>query len=658
MTTNFSIISGLTVPSNYTWDSGTPLSTFAFEKAFLTTLLNTNTTLLSTNTYKLASTIPLSDNENNYIVSVGGVIQPPNTYTINATNKTLQFLITNSVSAQNIQINVVQLFNPFLPSEYISSLKTWVSSAPFQTRSFYLPGTTSLSADSKYYIVSIDGILQSTESYTINTSNQTVNFSSPVPDNTILLVTYLPKLNAPANWNYELTSPTAFLSLAGDPNYKITQNSDFIVNVGGVFQPTSSYVHDVARRRLAFYDTLPVNVPIYILQTSIPDAIDETLYATSGQTWIKANATTSYISGYAPGLKVVFDNNSTANNPPTNSIDNDINYNWNFGDYYNDSGNLVSLSCTTPIEHIFIMPGKYSVSLTQTQTITVSTIQAIITPLDRCLQKYCKYWIWEKLACSNLANRVTWEQAKTNNVFQKRWFYEPSEYLCNFNTTLSTSTNTQTSTKQYIVEVKEILPTAQLHCETRPYTGIYDLTVRLSPLATKTGSFPIDRIDWDLGDGTPIKTVVRQGSNSTDPELVNTRSYVDDPLCPRNFDIVHTYSRDINIYPVFYPSITAYSGNTGSYSSCSTTIGPIYLPTLSANEIKFLKSKNNSSGVLYSIQCNNTCSFVTNTSSSQNNIFPTIPTRPSNSLQDSYNLPVLYSGNNGTTYQIYTVQGC
>ena len=148
MTTNFSIISGLTVPSNYTWDSGTPLSTFAFEKAFLTTLLNTNTTLLSTNTYKLASTIPLSDNENNYIVSVGGVIQPPNTYTINATNKTLQFLITNSVSAQNIQINVVQLFNPFLPSEYISSLKTWVSSAPFQTRSFYLPGTTSLSADS------------------------------------------------------------------------------------------------------------------------------------------------------------------------------------------------------------------------------------------------------------------------------------------------------------------------------------------------------------------------------------------------------------------------------------------------------------------------------------------------------------------------------
>lgn len=409
----------------------------------------------------------------------------------------------------------------------------------------------------------------------------------------------------------------------------------------------------------------------------------------------QAYSTASYISGYAPGLKVVFDNNSASDDTPTNSTAY-IDYSWNFGDNYNDGSNNVSLSCPAPVQHIYLMPGRYTVTLTHTQAFT----QTVVDPspnlcrdkydinwywdnlqcsqLDAktwdqtlcnatyakwwdlelaCFQKYCRQWSWEQLKCGN-SSQTKWEETQTGGVTEKRWQYEANDTVCSTPSDYQTTTDSQqqVTTKQFIVEVKEIMPVAGMYSVTRPITGISPHTVQLTPRTTKCGSFPIDRIDWDFGDGSPIKTVVRYGGNTTDTELVNNEIYSADVLDPRNFDVIHTYNRSADTYPVYYPSLTAYSANTGSSDSCSITIGPIDLPDANS-QIDIIKIKNTLEGALYTISYDNKCTFVTNVTGVKNIAQPAY-TVPQNNLRDSYGQIVIYFGNNGGTYPPYTPPTC
>lgn len=402
-----------------------------------------------------------------------------------------------------------------------------------------------------------------------------------------------------------------------------------------------------------------------------------------------AYSTQNYISGYAPALKVLFKNSSISDDISIFNISY-LDYTWNFGDYYNDAGNIVSLSCNNPVEHIFIMPGKYTVSLTQTETIQETVVDA---PPDlclnkynlnwywdnlncsqvdaktwndtqcgaayakwwdsesSCLQKYCKKWSWNKLVSTEIDNNIKWEETINGAQYQKRWFYEANDTVCSIADVITTTNaNQQTTTKQYIVEVLELSPVAALHCVTQPLTGVSPYTVQLSPRATKTGSFPIDRIDWDFGDGSPIKTVVRQGNNFNDSELIYNGVYTADSLDPRNFDVVHTYTRDLNVYFSFYPSITAYSSNTGTSDACSTLVGPILLPNVGINSLNFIKTKSALDGVLYTAVYDNTCTFFATVTGVREVDSFTTYTYPINRLQNSAGLPILTDGNNGKNY--------
>jgi hypothetical protein len=416
---------------------------------------------------------------------------------------------------------------------------------------------------------------------------------------------------------------------------------------------------------------------------------DEGAPFSPGVAEVSANSTTNYISGYAPGLKVLFANNSV---PDSVSIFNNtyLDYTWNFGDYYNDGGNVISLSCVIPVEHIFIMPGKYTISLTQTQTIQETIVDVPqglcldkynlnwywdnlqCSQVDaktwndtqcgaahakwwdselQCFQKYCRFWNWEKLRSVETNNRVKWEETIPGAQYQKRWFFEANDSVCSVpDITTTINTKQQAATKQYIVEVKELSPRAALHSVTQPASGISPYVIRLTPKITKTGSFPIDRIDWDFGDGSPIKTVVRQGDNLNDPELSFNYTYTGDTLDPRNYDALHTYTRDINTYSLFYPSITAYSANTGTSDSCSTLIGPILLPNITPNAIKFTKAKNTLNGILYTAVYDETCTFFTTVTSPQMSGISVKYTTPTNRLQNSFGLLVNYTGNRGLEY--------
>lgn len=130
--------------------------------------------------------------------------------------------------------------------------------------------------------------------------------------------------------------------------------------------------------------------------------------------------------------------------------------------------------------------------------------------------------------------------------------------------------------KQLIVTVKETLPIAYIDVYQDPsfLNRNSPYTVRLTAKNTKSGSFPIERIDWDLGDGTPIKTQ-RRWAISTDPEFIYTDNYPRDWKDPRNYEIIHTYYVEPNSNLTFYPSLTCYTSSTASSDCAKGIVGPI-----------------------------------------------------------------------------------
>lgn len=409
---------------------------------------------------------------------------------------------------------------------------------------------------------------------------------------------------------------------------------------------------------------------------------------------------TNYVSGYAPGLDVYFINNSNVGEILFDQ-NFEISYDWNFGDFYDTATNNTSLSCLAPVRHIYTMPGRYTVTLVHTKIITQSVDTNPLLCRDRyninwfwdnlaeitvfpprpdrktwnettclssfpktwdpelnCLQKHCRYWSWINTQPDG-RTPTTWEQTHpVGGIYPKRWLYESNDTVCEIPeqpAVVIVDQSRQEIIKQFIVEVKELLPQAGMHSLTRPPAGQSPFTVQLTPRTTVCGSFPIERIDWDLGDGSPIKTVTRAGQ-PTDSTFVRNNVFDQDLADPRNFDLVHTYRRNANQYSVFYPSITAYSANTGSFDSCSTTIGPLDFESLN-EDVNILKVKNTTDGILYVLDIDNTCSFVTTVTSTENNITPLV-VEPVNKLKDTYFNIVTYKGNIGNNYPPPVINNC
>ena len=400
------------------------------------------------------------------------------------------------------------------------------------------------------------------------------------------------------------------------------------------------------------------------------------------------------ITGYSPGLLVSFQNKSASDTRNTgNPL---VTYNWNFNDYYNVATNTTSLTGTDTVTHTYIMPGTYYPSLNHIQ----ATIQGVKDPnsltrqclgdynqnwywdnfnsltspkgsanlnllqwdrlnstalypktwdsSDKCLQKYCLSWSW-RLLKSTSTTPITWSQAKTNGQYSKIWRYEPNDTVCTQQIAQSqTVTLVQDETIQNtcIITVLEKLPVAGMYCVTPPpLTAINQLTVQLTPRTTVTGSFPIDKIIWDLGDGTPLKTVSRY-STPVDLSLTATNVFSSDVSDVRNYDVIHTYYRNSkNTYPVFYPSLTCYSANTNTSDSCCLTIGPITLSS-APSVTHLLKTKNTISGNMFVFGINDNISFTTNAILTASTVLP-VSNIPPSTLKSSLSSIVSYTGNPG-----------
>ena len=300
------------------------------------------------------------------------------------------------------------------------------------------------------------------------------------------------------------------------------------------------------------------------------------------------------ITGNAPGVKVFIKNNTVLSTTTVDFTSVSAQYIWEFNDYYNSNNDTYTLTCSTNISHVYIMPGSYETTLTVVETYLQ------VDPQTQLLQ---------------------------------------------------TKTDTKVKTLS-VCTVQEIVPKANLYSVTQPTTGYAPFLVRLTARTTIPGSFPVDKILWDFGDGSE-RLLVSRYYNEPNSNLIFTNVLSSDSQDPRNYDVLHTYTRECDTYPVFYPSITAYSSSTNSVDTCSLTIGPVLLSTTDA-QFHILKGRNTPYGNLYSAEIDKNITFVA-TQSATERVYTLIPTPPPNPIRNSFGQTTLSFGNSGTDY--YTVSG-
>jgi PKD domain len=229
-----------------------------------------------------------SKNNYNYLVTLNGVIQPPDTYKIDD-NQQFNFTVSDPTPSPNSYVSVTEIFSTSLTSTYISSIQYWTSASNVPASVFPLTGTPMLSANSNYYIVSIDGIMQSPTTYTITPSANTINFSDTVLANLPVQVLYLPYLKNPYTWTYNTPVPTNTISISSNSFYVSDSTKSFLVNVGGVYQGSLNYKVDVVNSQLVFDSTLPINTDIIVTYVDTTQSLNDPFAYTPANVSIDSN---------------------------------------------------------------------------------------------------------------------------------------------------------------------------------------------------------------------------------------------------------------------------------------------------------------------------------------------------------------------------------
>lgn len=212
-------------------------------------------------------------------------------------------------------------------------------------------------------------------------------------------------------------------------------------------------------------------------------------------------------------------------------------------------------------------------------------------------------WMWDDHNCSlggsTFGTPLSWTSVECESFYNKTWNETLSgdlEKNCIELATTLVAVTTEYTIKD-LIRVVEIPPKAFLKVEQDPSFAnrISPYTVTLNPLYVRCGSFPIEKIDWDLGDGTPMLTQ-RRWSVNTNPKFRENFQYAIDWKDPRNFNVVHDYIRTPTSGVSFYPSLTCYASSTHTSDCVSGIVGPLKLPaaeenTVASNKINILQNE-------------------------------------------------------------------
>lgn len=323
-----------------------------------------------------------------------------------------------------------------------------------------------------------------------------------------------------------------------------------------------------------------------------------------------------------------------------------------FGDYYNSDSNLVTFPTLSNelFCHVYIMPGLYSIHFDRTEFIEAAAIDTFSpygsavnvtyiqkigkeekiplswqwynfmcnstnphnTPttwlssgfqqLDQltwnetsgpCInlgQTEQVSWKWNNITCASatdaFTSAITWDETKSSVFGSTTWEHVSGN--CSNTSAPVLSSSTQTAFKEAFIRVLEIPPTTYLKVlETEELMS--PATVTLSPRETICGSFPIEKIVWDLGDGSPL-LVQQRWSNTVQEPFVFSGALSEDYQDPRNYDVKYTYTRTAGNFS-FYPSITAYASSTNTSDCAATIVGPIKLANTTGSNFKLLQNE-------------------------------------------------------------------
>lgn len=208
-------------------------------------------------------------------------------------------------------------------------------------------------------------------------------------------------------------------------------------------------------------------------------------------------------------------------------------------------------------------------------------------------------WRWNKITDNPNPNNFeicsTWDQNKNIVPASVTWDYVKARCSdttsSGSSTTYSVSSDSTVLTKEAFIRVLEIPPVAYLQVLSADSLEKFSpYTVRLSPSKIVCGSFPIEKIVWDLGDGSPLLEQ-RRWSNTLSSPFVFSNELVEDYQDPRNYDVIHTYTKTPDSDFCFYPSITAYCSSTGSYDCAATVVGPLKLKPMDDVTVKILQNE-------------------------------------------------------------------
>ena len=241
-----------------------------------------------TSTFALNSGPILQTSSQAYIVTVGSVIQPYTSYTVNPANRRITF---NSNINAGTNVYVLQTLNPSLSTAYDSVVTQSISSNPNGTAVFPLTGLASpLTNIPGQYVVGVNGVYQIPHStlYTISSTVSTITFNTNIPADLLVSVTRIPSavsftggaedacfLGTFYTWTTAVSASVSQLSLAGGPADLLSDRNSYIVNVGGAIQTPNTYQINSRARQLLFSSSIPGSisnpVDVAITQLAAPE---------------------------------------------------------------------------------------------------------------------------------------------------------------------------------------------------------------------------------------------------------------------------------------------------------------------------------------------------------------------------------------------------
>lgn len=261
-----------------------------------------------------------------------------------------------------------------------------------------------------------------------------------------------------------------------------------------------------------------------------------------------------------------------------NKIEGDYPQKWQWYHYLSNSNNNL-----------------YNTPLTWSQTefdqSATFTWQEAAGPCINLRQSEQVIWRWNNIIKegNQFTDAITWNETKITQPGNITWNFVKNNCISSLAPLISSTS--ETIKKKAFLRVKEIPPVAYIRALNFNSTvRETPITIRLTARDTVCGSFPIEKIIWDLGDGSPLLTQ-RRWSNVTQTPFVFTGAISEDYQDPRNFDVEYTYRTFPSKGFSYYPSLTAYASSTGSSDCAATIIGPLKLSNTNGNNIKIIQNE-------------------------------------------------------------------